>query len=256
MFGFSEGSDLGKRGEREVEVETIGRLGRAGGTYRAFISNIQFKYSVADDWRIAGGAAVSRYDLSNVPGYADRGQFLIEQLSGEVRYRLLDRTTAPVGLTLLGAPFVSFTDGVSGAPANRYGAQLVAIVDRTLIADSLFAALNLQYLPQRAHLLADNSTIDTSLAGLSGAAVGRLQSWLYAGGEARYFQAYDGLAFASLAGQALSLGPVLYAPVAKGVSVSAAWSAQVWGQARGDGGGLDLDNFDRNQVKLRLSFDL
>ena len=49
---------------------------------------------------------------------------------------------------------------------------------------------------------------------------------------------------------------VLSAPIAHGFSISAAWSAEVWGRARGEGGPLDLTNFDRNQVKLRLSIDL
>jgi hypothetical protein len=33
LFGFTEGADIGEAGEREAETETIGRFGRAEGTY-------------------------------------------------------------------------------------------------------------------------------------------------------------------------------------------------------------------------------
>ena len=36
LFGFTEGADIGAVGELELEQETTGRLGKRGGTFRAF----------------------------------------------------------------------------------------------------------------------------------------------------------------------------------------------------------------------------
>ena len=43
LFGFTEGSDIGVPGERELESETTGRLGKRAGRFRAFDSGLALK---------------------------------------------------------------------------------------------------------------------------------------------------------------------------------------------------------------------
>ena len=71
----------------------------------------------------------------------------------------------------------------------------------------------------------------------------------------RYLRSYDGAGLNALSGQAVYLGPVFLAPIAKGVSLSGAWNMQVWGQAAFVPAGLDLLNFERQQALLRLEID-
>ena len=57
----------------------------------------------------------------------------------------------------------------------------------------------------------------------------------------------DGLGLDGFAGQALYIGPTLYATFGERYFVSEAWNVQVWGGS----GALDLVNFERHQVELR-----
>ena len=120
----------------------------------------------------------------------------------------------------------------------------------------LFAALNLGYVLETTRDQVSGVSLDGSILRFNAAMSRRLMPWLYVGGEARYLRAFNEIGPNALAGQAVYLGPVFYAPLAAGITLSGAWDIQAWGQAIAPLGGLDLTNFERNQVKLRLSFDL
>jgi hypothetical protein len=59
----------------------------------------------------------------------------------------------------------------------------------------------------------------------------------------------------TLSGQAVYVGPTLYARLGNNAWLSAAFNVQVWGGAVGTPGALDLVNFERYQGKFRLGYD-
>ncbi len=256
MFGFTEGSDIGRKGDLEGEAETIGRFGRQANAYNVVSTTPTLKYGVSDQFRVAPAVTVSNYAISGFAGSDDRSRFSFDAASAEFRYHPLDRASAPVGLTFVATPFVGFTNPATGAPADRFGALFIAVVDRALIPGQLYGALNLVYQFERDRDQASGVSLDGSTLTLNVAASRRLSPWLYLGGEARYLRTFSSFTLDALAGQAVYLGPVFYAPIVPGVTFSGAWDVQAWGQASGVGGSLDLINFERHQVKLRLSFDL
>jgi len=255
LFGFSEGSDIGHRGNKELEVETIGRFGRNADSYSAISSNFEFKYGLTENFRISAAAAVSRFDISGLAGTDDQHRFVFDRFSSEVRFRVLDRTTQSIGLTLIATPFFGFVDNSTGAPSDRFGASIIAAADSALVANRVYGAFNLGYAFERDRAYSTNLLSDSSILSFNAAFSARLRPWLWLGGEVRYLRSYDGMAANTFAGQALYFGPVFYMPVAKGFSISGAWDIQAWGQAS-DGGNLDLTNFERHQVKFRLSIEL
>ena len=91
---------------------------------------------------------------------------------------------------------------------------------------------------------------------VSGAIATQIATGLILGAEARYFRTFEGIALNSFAGEALFIGPTVFKKLSKDWFVSAAWSAQVTGHAAGEQGWLDLTNFERHQVKLRLGVAL
>ena len=253
MFGFTEGSDIGGRGEIEVEADTTGRFSRLGGSYNNAATALEAKYSLSDRFRLSAVATTAYYDISGVTGLDDRRQGALQSVSFDARFRLFDREYAPFGLTLSVEPHWGFNDDLSGAPADQQRAEFRAFADREFIPGHLFGALNVGYEPARTRLHESGETFRESTLGIGAALAMKVMPNVFIGAEVRNLRHYEGLALNSFAGQALYIGPTLYATFGQGYFLSAAWNVQVWGAVAGSSGaGLDLINFERHQVKLRL----
>jgi hypothetical protein len=83
----------------------------------------------------------------------------------------------------------------------------------------------------------------------------RVGPGILVGGEARYLRSYQSLALEKFAGQALFVGPTLYARLSKRSWMIAAWSSQIAGRAANGSGPLDLINFERHQAKLQFGLE-
>ena len=256
MFGFTEGTDIGTPFLPEGELEMVGRLGRSEGNYSATSLTASLKYPLSEHFRVAPSITFTRFDISGLTGFEDRNVIGLERLALEFRWRPFDRETSVFGLTFVATPFVGFIDEVTGAAGDSWGGIFIAAADRALIPDRLFVAANFVYDFGRARDYATGLIVDGSEMGLAVAATARIGEGFYLGGEVRYLRAFDSMAFGSLVGQAVYVGPTFYAMLGRGASLSGAWNVQAWGQATGLDPGLDLSVFERNMFKIRLSFDL
>jgi hypothetical protein len=256
MFGFTEGTDIGTPFLPEGELEMVGRLGRSEGNYSATSLTASLKYPLSEHFRVAPSITFTRFDISGLTGFEDRNVIGLERLGLEFRWRPFDRETSVFGLTFVATPFVGFIDEVTGAAGDSWGGIFIAAADRALIPDRLFIAANFVYDFGRARDYATGLIVDGSEMGLAVAATARIGEGFYLGGEVRYLRAFDSMAFGSLVGQAVYVGPTFYAMLGRGASLSGAWNVQAWGQATGLDPGLDLSVFERNMFKIRLSFDL
>jgi hypothetical protein len=90
------------------------------------------------------------------------------------------------------------------------------------------------------------------MLGIGAALAMQVMPNVFVGAEARNLRHFDGLGLNGFAGQALYIGPTFYATFGERYFVSVAWNVQVWGAVAGTSGALDLDNFERHQVKLRI----
>lgn len=255
LFGFTQGSDIGEAGERELEADSTGRFGRRDGSYSALSTAFEAKYTLSENLRIATSATFAYYDIVGVTGLDDRRLLALQALALELRYRLLDRERAPVGLTFGVEPHWGFVDDVGGAPADRYGAEFFIAADRELVAGRVYGAVNLLYEPELTRLHGASQAERESMLGISVAVAAQVRPGMFWGAEVRYLRRYDGLALDSFGGHAVYVGPTLYARLSEKMWVSAAWSFQVAGSAFGVPGALDLTNFDRQQAKLRFGLD-
>lgn len=252
LFGFTLGSDTNKVGEKEAESETTGRFGKSRGSYAAVSSSLGIKFVPLDNFTVEPGVSFSRHDFSGVPGLDDLHQTAFQSLSFETRYRLLDRTKAPFGLTLGFDPLWGRVDDISGQRVNSYSADWLMIADRELIPDRLFAAFNLIYSPAAAHSIVSDTWDHQSGLTFAAAAAVQIQPGIVIGIESRYLRSYDGVGLDRLSGQGLFVGPTFYAKLNELYWISAAWNAQVAGHASREVGALDLTHFERHQVKFRL----
>jgi hypothetical protein len=252
MFGFTEGSDIGEAGKKELEADSTGRFGKLGGSYNNVATALEAKYSFSDRFRLSAVATVAYYDITGLNAIDDRRQGELQSVSFDARFRLFDREHAPFGLTLSVEPHRGFADEMSGERADQYGAELRVLADRELIPGRLFAAFNVSYEPEQTRLRGSGETLRESMLGVGAALAMQVMPNVFIGTEARSLRHYDGLGLNGFAGQALYIGPTFYATFGERYFISAAWNVQVWGAVAGSSGALDLDNFERHHVKLHI----
>src|SRR6267154_186405 len=229
LFGFTLGSDVNAVGEKEAESEAVGRFGKSTGTYSALSQALGVKVIPFQDFSIEPVISVARFDISGVPGLDDRRQLAYEAASLEMRYRLLNREQALFGLTVGFDPHWARVDDTSGAPVDRYGAALLLIADKELVEKLFFAAFNFIYEPNAIRSRITGAWQRTSELGVSAAVTMQIAPGVLIGAEARYMSSFDGLGLDRFSGNALFVGPTLYARFSEKIWMSAAWSTQVAG---------------------------
>ncbi len=255
LFGFVEGADIGGQGEREFVADSTLRGGRSAGTFADTASELEFKYTAFQNFRISAAASLAYYDVAGVAGIENARHAAMQSMSVDARFAMLDRAQAPFGLTLSVSPHWGFVDETSGVPAGHYGTEIELLADRELAPDRLVAAINLLFANDRTRPVASDGLEHESLIGAGAALAAQIMSNLWLGGETRYLRDYGGSALNVFAGQALYIGPTVYARLAANAFVSVAWNFQIWGFAPAAAGALDLANFERHQVKMRFGFE-
>ena len=250
LFGFTIGSDVGEAGEREVESSATGRFGKQTGTYNAFSGTLSVESVPIANLRTEITGEVIGYGITGVGGLTDQQYGAFGGLSADIRYRFLDRATAPFGFAVGAEPRWARADDVTGQPAGQYGVDFVAAFDWEPIRDRVVAAFNLLYQPETMRLQSTGAWSQQSTAGVAFGAMVQIRPGLFAGGEARYLRAYDGLGLDTLAGQGFFIGPTIYMQLSKKAWIALAWSAEVAGQATTSVGSLDLVNFERRQARF------
>jgi hypothetical protein len=255
LFGFTEGSDIGEAGERELESDSTFRSGKNTGAFSTTASELEFKYTAFENFRISAAATLAYYDIGGVTDMDDRRQGSLQSLSLNARYRIFDRDRAPFGMTVSFEPHWGFADETSGVPIQHFGWEGDLLFDRALVPDRLFGALNVHFDTDRAETVAGAGAEQQPTLGLFVALAGQAMPGVWIGGEGRYFRGYEGAGLETFTGQALYLGPTLYARLGGKAWLSAAFDVQARGRAVSTPGALDLVNFERYQANFRLGFE-
>ena len=250
IFGFMIGSDVGNQGEREFQTETTGRFGKGGGTYRAVGQQVEIEIVPLPNFRIELGATASLHDITGVPDIMDRRQLNFQGASLDLRYRLLDRESAPFGMTVASETHGDRIDEVSGAKGRMYGADFTLAFDRELIPNFVIGALNLIYQPEWARFEVTGLSEKSSTIGAAFGGMVRVRPDFLLGGELRYFRQYEGIGLGEFSGQALFVGPTAYFQLSEQSRLTLSWSMQAWGRPAGSNANLDLVNFERHQARL------
>jgi hypothetical protein len=203
------------------------------------------------DFHLGLGASFSAHRISGVPNLDDRKQFAFEGLSLDFRQRLLDRSKARFGLTIMAEPHWARLDEIDGQRAQKFALEVGLAADTELIKDRFYAAFNVIYEPEWLRLKVTGETERESTLGVSLAGMAKVSPSVLAGAEVRYLRSYEGVALNAFAGEALFVGPIIFVNVDDRLALIAAFSSQVTGRAAAGSGGLDLENFERHRAKLK-----
>jgi len=255
LFGFTIGSDVGDVGDKEIEGSVTGRFAKRTGTYDATASTLSAEFVPLTNLRTEYTAAVVSYDIAGVSGFADQRYAAFGGLSADIRYRLLDRSSAPFGFAIGAEPQWGRADDLTGEPGSQYSVDFVAAADWEPIRDRVVAAFNLLYQPETMRSKLTGTWSPQSSAGAAFAVMAQVQPGIFVGGEARYLRQYDGAGLDAFTGQGFFIGPTVYFKLSERAWITLAWSAQVAGQASTVAGTLDLVNFERRQARLLFGVD-
>ena len=250
LFAFTIGSDVGDVGDREIEGSLTGRFSKRAGTYDAGSGTMSAEFVPLPNLRTEFTGMVNAYDISGVTGFADQHETAFGGLSMDIRYRLLDRSSAPFGFAIGAEPHWNRIDDLTGGRVSQYGADLVAAADWEVVRDRIVAAVNLIYQPYTTRFVQTGIRSQEATAGVAGALMAQLRPGVFFGGEARYLRQYDGLGFDNLAGQGFFIGPTVYLKLSDQAWLTMAWSTQAAGHATAIAGSLDLVNFERQQARV------
>jgi hypothetical protein len=250
LFGFMIGTDVGNRGEREFQSQTTGRFSKSGGRYRAVGQEFELEFVPAKDFRIELGSAFAAHDINGVPYFENRRQLAWQGVSVDLRYRFLDRDTAPLGLTFALESHADRIDEITAAAVRNYGTSFTLAFDRELIPNFAVAALNLFYQPEWTRLVGTGAAEQESTVGAAFAVMAQMRPGFLVGGEARYLRKYEGIALQEFSGEALFVGPTAYFKLSDSSRLTLAWSFQAWGRSARSSAALDLADFERHQARL------
>jgi hypothetical protein len=275
LFGFLTGTDVGEVGEKEIESETTGHFGRGTDSYNALLHRLALELMPLPNFRLELAAANSYHSISGLaqmndprqgtdlndqqqgPDLRDQRQGTFQGLAVEARYRLLDRKSAPFGLTLAAQSQWARIDELTGERVDQFGLGVSVLMDKELIRNRIVGVFNLFYEPQSTRVHATGDWEREALFGVGTGVMAQVWPRVLIGAEARYLRHYDSLGVEEFGGQAFFLGPTLYAKFGDRDRwrITAAWSVQVVGRSVAAGGSLDLINFPHHEGRLRVGFE-
>ncbi len=255
IFGFLRGADVGQAGEKEIEQQAMADPGKRGGAYSAIFDQFSLEFVPVTNFRFELSVPMAFHDIGAGAGL-DRGrQAALDGLSGEFRYKLLDRESSPFGLTVGAEPHWNRVDDISSARVDDYGGELSVAADKELVKDRLFVAVNLGYDPEVSRLQQTGVWQRQAALELSAALTSQVERGFFVGAEARYLLQYDGLGLGSFAGDALFIGPTFFVRITNALVLSGAFDMQAGGRASTLPGALDLRDFTRQQALFRLEYN-
>jgi hypothetical protein len=259
IFGFTEGSGIGLEGEKEFSTETVAGIGKADGRYWASETKLEYEFTPNQYVQFELGPLVSTHKIKNATDLDNRNDVAMSGFFGEMRYLVLERNaSSPLAVTLSAEPEWHRIDETSGTHVTNLGLELKVNADLELIKNRLFLGGNLLYEVEGTK---DPDHIGAgwekeSIGGVSGALSYRVIPAVFIGVEAWYLRHYDGSFFNAFTGDAVFIGPTLYAQLGRKAFMTAAWNAQVSGHdVDVSGSKLNFGEFTRSRAKLKFAVE-
>lgn len=258
IFGFTDPTDVGDPGDKGVSFETTTRIGRAGGgLYASPTLKTELSGTVAPNLAVSLASFVTGHRIRSVPDLDNRSSVGFDGVSTELLYRFLERSPGnPFAATIGVEPRFSRLDELTGARAFGYEVEFKLFIDAVLVPKRWYGAVNLNYAlaTQRSVSGADAPTETSSGTNLSGALTYQVSERLFIGAEARWLTAFSGAGLNEFSGHALLAGPTLLFKVSDQSAFNLSFTPQIAGRSQENPGRpLDLDNFERHQLRVKFA---
>jgi hypothetical protein len=258
LFGFTQGTDIGQPGEKEIGWKSVGAFNKRTGNYKTWEHELEFSYTATENIYLALGLLGVSAAITNVPGLEDRHVNSFSGLLGELRWLIVQRGPGkPFGLTLTVEPEWSRIDDGDGSRVRKYAVETTLATDTELVADRLYFGANVMYEPEVIHSFADGTTEHESQLVFRAALSYRVLPWLAIGPEFQHMRAYDmGIGLNHFVGYANFVGPSLYIALSPKATLTLSWGHQVSGKSIEEPGlRLNLVDFSRDIGRIKANFE-
>lgn len=254
IFGFTDSTDVGDRGDRGASVEKTLRAGKGGGRYLALDTKYEVGVTPVENLAFSLAGFTTAHRIRSVPELDDRRSIAFDGLSVEAVYRVVPRTPSGIAVAVAVEPRWSRIDGTTGLRSEGFEAETKLFVDAILVPGRLYGAVNLNYAPSISRDPEAGARWErSSSTNLSAALAYQFTDRIFGAIEARFLSSFEGAALNRNVGNALFAGPNVLVRLGESASLNVAWTPQVAGRARGSDRALDLDSYERHQVRVKFS---
>ncbi|HEX5259253.1 MAG TPA: DUF6662 family protein [Sphingomicrobium sp.] len=262
-FGYVYTTHIEEPGETEVTLWATDRRGKAAGHYDARDYRIEVERGITRHFQVSGYLDLASHHIHDVGGKFDpvHRNFAVQGLSAEFKYQALDPAHDRFGLAFYAEPGWSRIGKVTGEKGRELELELKAIAQKNFANDRLVWAANLTLEPEweREHEdvgagVAPKTEKELALEVASGLTYEVAPKW-WLGVEGRYHRVYpnwtQGL---HRENYAVYAGPSVHYDGGKW-AVTATWQPQLFGSPNGPGSSLELDDHEKRELRLKLSYE-
>ncbi len=263
-FGYVETADIEGPGETELTLWTTDRRGKTDGHYDAQDYRIEVERGFAKRFQVSAYANFSGHHVRGLGGEFERldRDLAFQGLSAEFKYQLKSPERGRLGIALYAEPEWSRLSNVTGKKGAEYEVELKAIVQKNFLADRLAWTANLTLEPEweREHEkiapgASGSATVKELGVEVSTGVSYRVAPKLWLGGEARYHSVYPNWTHGlHRENYAVHAGPSLHYDGGKW-AVTATYLAQLFGGPGKAGSLLELDDHEKSELRVKLSYD-
>lgn len=261
-FTYSYTADVEDPGETEAELWVTDRRGKAEGHYDAQDYRLEIEHGFSRRFTASAYLNFASHHISGMEPQLDQvhRNFGFQGVAAEFKYKLLDDDKDGIGFVVYGEPGWSRIHDVEGKTGAEYELELKTVVSKGFNQNRIIWAGNLTFEPEWEHDRLESAPAgahwekELKLQASSGVSYRLAPQW-YAAVEGRYAGVYPnwthGLHSAS---SAVFAGPSIS-------FVSNRWSAtlSILPQLSGSPnptGGRNLDEFEKREIRLRISHEL
>ncbi|WP_019906483.1 hypothetical protein [Methylobacterium sp. 77] len=264
LFGFTEGTDAGEKGQQEVVFDSVSRIGkrRSGpgpSHYRAFDARLGYQFDPIDRLSIELSAFGTLHRVRTIADLDDKAFGTFDGVSVDVKYQFLKGSAEqPVGFALEVRPRFSRILPLDGRGADIFDIETLAQVDVQIVPNKLWYGSNVSFEPAVGRQRGSGEGYRSSTLVWSNVLVGEVADKTYLGPELRYLRGYDGAFLNRLESEAVTLGPALHHRFTEKVWVTLAYAGQIWGRDTDPAfarRALGLGQFERHAVRLKLGME-
>lgn len=261
-FGYVYTAETEEKGETEVSLWATDRRGKSAGHYAAQDYRVEVERGITDNFQIAGYAQFASHHIHDAGPELDdvSRSFAFQGLSAEFIYQLSAPKNGRLGFALYAEPAWSRIHKVTGEKADEYELELKAIVQKNFAHDRLAWAANLTLEPEweREHeeivqgVIASETEKELAIEVSTGLSYNVARHW-WLGVEGRYHSVYPNWTHGlRRENYAIYAGPSVHYEAGEW-SVTATWQPQLTGSPSLAGRGLEFDDHEKREFRLKLS---